>query len=192
MGATVTKVEPPSGDLLATAAPSWYAELAHVAEVVALDLKDAAGRATLEAMETEHEEIDPLLTACTAGFTAMASGADTDTRAALVVRVAAAAARLGQHLGHEETDAMVLVQRHITPAEWEAMHPEFGRHYTAADALFALPWVLHRVPADLRPPVMAFLGRGPTLAWALLLRLPFAVRERWIFAEAGARGGVDA
>lgn len=48
MGATVTKVEPPSGDLLATAAPSWYAELAHVAEVVALDLKDAAGRAALE------------------------------------------------------------------------------------------------------------------------------------------------
>ena len=153
---------------------------------------DQAGRATLEAMETEHKEIDPLLTACTAGFTAMASGADTDTRAALVVRVAAAAARLGQHLGHEETDAMVLVQRHITPAEWEAMHPEFGRHYTAADALFALPWVLYRVPADLRPPVVAFLGRGPTLAWALLLRLPFAARERWIFAEAGARGGVDA
>lgn len=48
MGATVTKVEPPSGDLLATAAPSWYAELAKVVEVVTLDLKDAAGRAALE------------------------------------------------------------------------------------------------------------------------------------------------
>ena len=44
--------------------------------------------------KSEHEEIDPLLTGCAAGFTALASGADVDARAALVVRVAAAAARL--------------------------------------------------------------------------------------------------
>lgn len=48
MGASVTKVEPPSGDLLATAAPSWYAELAQVVQVVTVDLKDADGRGALE------------------------------------------------------------------------------------------------------------------------------------------------
>ncbi len=44
MGAAVTKVEPPSGDLLAAAAPGWYAELVAGQHVVTLDLKDAAAR----------------------------------------------------------------------------------------------------------------------------------------------------
>ena len=145
---------------------------------------DAEGRATLEAMEAEHEEIDPLLSGCAEAFVRLAAGADLDTRAALVIRVVAAGERLGHHLGHEESGAMALVQRHLTPAEWDALHPEFGRHYTARDALFALPWVLHGVPAHLRPQVLSFLGRGPALA-SLLLRLPFALRERRIFGRPG-------
>ena len=80
---------------------------------------------------------------------------------------------------------MALVQRHLTPAEWDALHPEFGRHYTARDALFALPWVLHGVPAHLRPQVLSFLGRGPALA-SLVLRLSFALRERRIFGRPGS------
>jgi hypothetical protein len=82
---------------------------------------------------------------------------------------------------------MALVQRYLTPGEWEALHPEFGRHYTPRDGLFALPWVLHDLPPALRPRVLAFIGRGPTLVWRVLLRVPFAVRERRIFGVA-ARG----
>lgn len=147
---------------------------------------DATGRATLEAMEAEHDEIDPLLAGCAAGLAALAAGSDADTRAALVVRTAATRERLGHHLGHEESEAMALVQRHLTPAEWEAMHPEFGRHYTTRDALFALPWVLRGVPAELRPAALAFIGPGATLAWRLLLRVPFAVRERREFGASRA------
>ena len=147
---------------------------------------DPAGRATLEAMEAEHGEIDPLLTGCAEGLHRLASGGDADARAALAVRMTAARERLGHHLGHEESDAMALVQRHLTPHEWEALHPEFGRHYTRQDALFALPWVLHDVPGDLRPRVLAFVGRGATLTW-LVLRGPFALRERRIFRAARRR-----
>lgn len=148
---------------------------------------DAAGRATLEAMEAEHDEIDPLLAGCAAGLADLAAGADADARAALVVRMAAARERLGHHLGHEESEAMALVQLHLTPAEWEAMHPEFGRHYTTRDALFALPWVLHGVPADLRPQALAFVGTGAALVWRLLLRVPFALRERRSFGPTAHR-----
>jgi hypothetical protein len=149
------------------------------------DAGDAVGRATLEAMEAEHEEIDPLLTGCADGLAVLAAGGgDQDTQAALVVRMAAAAERLGHHLGHEESEAMALVQRHLTPAEWDALHPEFGRHYTPRDALFALPWVLHGLPRDLRPQALAFVGRGPVLVWRLLLRGPFALRERLVFGTA--------
>jgi hypothetical protein len=142
---------------------------------------DPSARRTLEAMEEEHEEIDPLLSGCADGLASLAAGGDADTHAALVVRMTATRERLGHHLGHEESEAMALVQRHLTPAEWDALHPEFGRHYTAQDALFALPWVLHDLPRELRPRALAFVGRGPALVWRLLLRVPFAIRERMLF-----------
>lgn len=145
-----------------------------------------SGRLTLVAMEAEHEEIDPLLSGCAEGLSSLATDGGADTRAALIVRMTATRERLGHHLGHEESEAMALVQRHLAPAEWDALHAEFGRHYTASDSLFALPWVLHDVPRDLRHRVLAFMGRGPTLAW-LVLRIPFAVRERRIFRGAGHR-----
>ena len=44
---------------------------------------------TLEAMEAEHAEFDPLLEACAAGFARLAEHADDDARAALAVRLAA-------------------------------------------------------------------------------------------------------
>ena len=78
---------------------------------------DAAGRATLEAMEAEHAEIDPLLEACARGFARMAAGGTADDRGALAVRTAAARDALCRHLEHEETEAMVLLQRHLTQPE---------------------------------------------------------------------------
>jgi crotonobetainyl-CoA:carnitine CoA-transferase CaiB-like acyl-CoA transferase len=47
-GARVTKVEPPTGDPLAAAAPAWYAALTEGQQIVALDVKDAGDRAKLE------------------------------------------------------------------------------------------------------------------------------------------------
>ena len=59
LGAAVTKVEPPDGDPLARVCPAWYAELCAGQDVVRLDLKDAAGRASLDGL---LEEADVLLT----------------------------------------------------------------------------------------------------------------------------------
>ena len=50
LGATVTKVEPPSGDLVARVAPDYYAELTAGQEVVTLDLKTEEGGVALEAL----------------------------------------------------------------------------------------------------------------------------------------------
>lgn len=47
MGADVTKVEPPAGDFLAEAAPTWYSELARAQHVVRIDLKSIEGRDAL-------------------------------------------------------------------------------------------------------------------------------------------------
>lgn len=47
MGASVTKIEPPSGDPLAGAAVDWYKTLTKDQDVLVLDLKDESGRREL-------------------------------------------------------------------------------------------------------------------------------------------------
>ncbi|AHW64520.1 Putative L-carnitine dehydratase/bile acid-inducible protein F [Corynebacterium glyciniphilum AJ 3170] len=48
LGASVTKVEPPSGDPLALAAPGYYAHFTDGQQTVTLNLKDEAGRRELD------------------------------------------------------------------------------------------------------------------------------------------------
>ena len=89
-----------------------------------LDRADAAGepeaRALLAAMEAEHEQIDPALAACAAGFATMADHPCADHRNALDVHVTTTHALLLDHLRHEETEALPLVQRRMTAVDWEA------------------------------------------------------------------------
>lgn len=50
LGATVDKVEPPSGDPMQSFDATWYEELHESIRVHRLDLKDAAGRSAMEAL----------------------------------------------------------------------------------------------------------------------------------------------
>jgi crotonobetainyl-CoA:carnitine CoA-transferase CaiB-like acyl-CoA transferase len=49
LGAQVLKIEPPQGDALKMAAPTWYAELCAGMEILQLDLREPGALATLEA-----------------------------------------------------------------------------------------------------------------------------------------------
>jgi crotonobetainyl-CoA:carnitine CoA-transferase CaiB-like acyl-CoA transferase len=60
LGATVTKIEPPTGDPLQAVVPAWYAELAEGQQVMTLDLKDPGDRAVAA---RELSTADLLLTA---------------------------------------------------------------------------------------------------------------------------------
>gem|GEM_PF-2527257 len=98
---------------------------------------DAQGRATLDAMEAEHAEIDPLLTACSEGFRQLADSTalpdterDGDARAALEIRLVATRERLDCHLGHEERDAIALIQRYLTAPDWHAVDTRIQQSYT--------------------------------------------------------------
>ena len=48
LGASVVKVEPPDGDLLASASPEWYAALHHGLTIFKLDLKSDAGQTKIQ------------------------------------------------------------------------------------------------------------------------------------------------
>jgi hypothetical protein len=145
---------------------------------------EPAAREVLEAMEAEHEQIDPLLEACADGFARMAAGGSPDARAALAVRTAAARDRLGRHLEHEETEALALVQRHLSQADWDRMEQEhFEGRLPVATMAFLIPWVCDQVPAPIRRRAFAEAGRAFLVAYALTRR-PYERQSRRAFAYA--------
>jgi hypothetical protein len=148
-----------------------------------LERADEEGRATLEAMEAEHAEIDPVLTACAAGFARLAEQPDEDARAALAVRLVAARESLGRHLRHEETEAITLVQRHLTAQDWHRIEQEHfrGDDIGLRQVLTLVPWVLHQLPAEARRRLFAEPGgRAHHLMWRAT-RARFERRERLAF-----------
>ena len=55
LGASVTKVEPPSGDPLKLFATDWYQSLAKGQTVITLDLKDSSQRAQLDELLSDAD-----------------------------------------------------------------------------------------------------------------------------------------
>jgi hemerythrin-like domain-containing protein len=138
----------------------------------------------LEAMEAEHEGIDPMLAACAAGFDRLREHADEDARATLAVRLAAARAQLGEHLRHEETEAIAIIQRHLTDAEWLAIEEEFFRAKLPLRSLLALvPWLVEGVPATVRNGFFAAPGGRVHQAMWLLTRGRFQRQQRRALAH---------
>ncbi|MGY1773088.1 hemerythrin domain-containing protein [Blastococcus sp. SYSU D00813] len=146
---------------------------------------DRVGRATLEAMAAEHEQIDPLLAACEAGLAAMAAGGTADRRGALAVRAIAARDALARHLAHEETEALAIVQATMTDAEWQELErTAFPPPRTPAEVAFSVPWVCRGLPADVRDRAFAARGRVLRVAW-VLTRRRFDRLHRRAFGAAG-------
>jgi hypothetical protein len=154
-----------------------------------LERADEQERSTLLAMEEEHSHIDPLLRGCAEGFAELAGdrvGLDAeDARAALQVRVAATRDALGRHLRHEETEAMAILQRHMTPADWEHVEKEhFPRNEAPFSLFFMVAWCMESVPASEVAEVFARVGRPFMVLW-LLARRGFRRGERRAFRYAG-------
>ena len=151
----------------------------------------AADRATLEAMEAEHADIDPALEACAVGFARMAEHPDLDTRAALSVRLTAVRESLGRHLAHEETETIALIQSVMTQADWEEVDRHFQEGLTFGALLKAVPWALHKVPAGIREELFAETGGLHRLLW-VLTRPGFERLDRRAFRHLPAATGTTA
>ncbi len=136
--------------------------------------------ATLQAMEDEHAEIDPLLESCAAGFRRLAQRADEDARAALAVRIAAARESLRRHLAHEETDAIAIIQRVVTLEDWARVEKAIDGRGSLRAAVRLVPWIAHDVPREPLERVFAEVGGPFRLMW-LLTRRGFARRESQAF-----------
>lgn len=142
-----------------------------------LERAEEPERQVLTEMETEHAEFEPLLQACDQGFSRLATHADDDARAALAVRLAATRECLARHLRHEETEAIALIQRLLSQADWDRLDEEhFKEDLTFGKVLRLVPWAASGLPRDVLDQVFAKTEPGFKLVW-LLTRRRFARRE---------------
>jgi hypothetical protein len=139
--------------------------------------------ATLEAMEAEHEVIDPSLTACAAGFRDMTTHPSDDHRNGLDVHLTGLREALQEHLAHEEIGALPLVQGTMSEREWAAAERAATKAYSLRLMPTLLPWALGGIPDTLLPEVRRQAGAARLLA-ARLLHPRFARRERLAFRYA--------
>lgn len=128
---------------------------------------DAEGRATLEAMEAEHDLIDPLLAACADGFATMVARPAEETRRRLADTAARARDVLADHLRHEETGALPIVQRLLSVEGWERVEKAAGSGSGLGRILFLVPWVADGLSPEQLETAFASVGGG----FRVMLRL---------------------
>ncbi len=120
---------------------------------------DAQGRATLEAMEAEHSVIDPMLAACAAGFAAMAQAPDAATRDRLAATTETARDTLSDHMGHEEREALPLVQELLSAEGWQRVEKAAGSGKGLKDLMFLAPWIADGLTPEQFETVVAMIGK---------------------------------
>ena len=129
-----------------------------------------ADRAEVRAMSDEHADIDPLVGACAEGFAAVVEHPCEEHRNALDIRLSGLREVLDEHLRHEETVVLPLVQRVMTTQEYLAVEEAIGTSYPVRDVPFIVGWALYRLPADGRDRMFALAGGPYRLLYALVRR----------------------
>ena len=102
----------------------------------------------LQAMEAEHSEFDPMLEHCRADLHRLSIRDDEVARSAFQTHVVAFREQLREHLAHEETDAMRLVQQYVTAADWKKAEKSAYKFATLELLRFLVPWSSHRLPKE--------------------------------------------
>ena len=104
LGAHVTKVEPPSGDFLARAAPTWYELLCEGQTVVTLDLKSVGGRHDLDVLLHDADVLITSSRPSALGRLGLASGDVLERYARLcIVAIVGHATPNAERAGHDVT-----------------------------------------------------------------------------------------
>jgi len=137
---------------------------------------DTAGTEVLHAMEAEHHLIDPALAGCADGFAAMVEHPCEDHRNALDVHVTTARQLLGDHLRHEETEAIPLIQDVMTAEEWAASEAYATQGFSPRKLVDLVPWMVEGMSPDL-------LAREVAAAPLLIRGVLRLFRRRWARRE---------
>ena len=110
---------------------------------------DGEALATLDAVEREHDDLEPLLDACTEAYRRMRQDPDSTTSSRISSCLRAVQTALDAHIRREEIDAVPLLHTYMPPAEWtrlDARH--FRTNVNRRLAVRLLPWVLDDLPRN--------------------------------------------
>ncbi|WP_322919236.1 hemerythrin domain-containing protein [Nocardioides renjunii] len=148
------------------------------------DSPDSRAVDVLRAMAAEHAQIDPLLAECADGFASLATDGTPEARRALQESLEHAWEVLDGHLGHEEREAMALLQRHLDESDWRRLEREhFRPAYTPREMWTVIPWSQEGLPAEVGRRVRAAGGPAVRALW-WLSRRSFARNEQAAFGTA--------
>lgn len=152
----------------------WPAIAEHVT------VAEAGSHDTLNAMATEHHELDALLDAVRRAFVLITSRTDEAGKQHLAAALHEARGAMLAHLAHEERAALPLMQRHLSVAEWKKLQRRAAKVYGFGDLGFAVPWSAHEIPSDQFG--IAFAHGGPLVRVLLsMTRRRFERRHRTAF-----------
>ena len=157
----------------------------------------------LDAMEEEHERIDPLLAAVDAAFTqrdgtpsaaADQGGAESGAEAAgtgaeaaddwpgadrLADVIDVLASTLTSHLGHEERDGLPLIGIALTAAEWRGVGRKIARKGGLASGAEMFAWILDGADRQLTSATLSQLPPPVRLIYRAVWKPRFQKTPRW-------------
>ena len=132
----------------------------------------AAALSVLDAMEAEHELIDPLLAAVDAEF-----GRDGDDRVADVID--ALTSSLTGHLRHEERDGLPLIGVALSAAEWRGLGRKMGTKNGMAAGAEMFAWILDSTDRDHSKATLAQLPPPLRFLYRTVWKPRFERTPRW-------------
>ena len=122
----------------------------------------------LDAMEAEHATIDPLLAAVRGTTSSTCRGPPTPERSTRSRPTSSERRGWDEHLGHEERDAIGLLQRYVAADDWaELERTRLRGGLGPGDLLRLLPWSVQDLPGSVADDLLAEAG----LPFRVLLRL---------------------
>jgi Hemerythrin HHE cation binding domain len=135
-------------------------------------------QSVLDAMEAEHQQIDPLLAAVDDAFTRAEAGHRGDARAVSDATDALATSLTG-HLAHEERDGLPLIGMALTSAEWRGVGFRIVRKngLSAGGEMFA--WLADGADPDQAAAAIGTLPPPARLAYRAIWRPRYRRTSRW-------------
>jgi iron-sulfur cluster repair protein YtfE (RIC family) len=129
--------------------------------------------AMLEALEAEHQAIDPMLGAIDEAL------ADRDAGPRRLGELLdTLSSRVSQHLSHEEREGLPLIDRTLSEEQWQ-FFSELHRKRMSAHVTRYLPWLLDSVPEDQAAAILALLPEPVRLAYQNEWQVAYGQLELW-------------
>ena len=135
-------------------------------------------QSVLDAMESEHQRIDPLLAAVDDAFARAEAGHRADARA-IGDAADALASSLTAHLAHEERDGLPLIGEALSSAEWRRVGFKIVRRngLSAGGEMFA--WLADGADPDRAAAAIGTLPPPARLAYRAIWRPRYNRTSRW-------------